>query len=78
MVNDKNLEAVRNYLTIHKEEIIDGYHAAGVGIGKINSNDDSYAIVVYLNDKQPMPEQGVKMDGISIKFEATGNFVLHH
>lgn len=77
MVNNKQLEDVRAYLQTHKQEIIDEYSASGVAIGKSNSMDDTYVIVVYLTDKKLQPEQPVIKDGIPLKFEITGPFVLH-
>ena len=77
MVDDKNLGSVRDYLVRNKERIIDDYNASGVGIGKMELTDDTYVIVVYLYDRQPLPEQPVKIDGIIFKFEVTGKFVLH-
>jgi hypothetical protein len=77
MVNDKELKSVRQYLAMHKKEIMDAYLAEGVAIGKMNPKDEAYAIVVYLRDKQSLPEYAVKRDGISFKFEITGQYVLH-
>ena len=77
MVNNKQLEDVRAYLQIHKQEIIDEYKASGVAIGKSNSMDDTYVIVVYLTEKKLQPEQLVIKDGIPLRFEITGPFVLH-
>jgi hypothetical protein len=77
MVNNKNLSDVRDYLKTHKEEIINEYKASGVGIGKSNSQDDNYVIVVYLDDHKLQPEQPVIKNGITLKFEITGPFVLH-
>lgn len=77
MVDNKSLEDVRKYLAKHKADIIDNYEAEGVGIGKMESQDDAYVIVVYLNDRQAVPQQVIEMDGITLKFEVTGKFVLH-
>ena len=77
MVNNKNLNDVRTYLKTHKEEIIAEYKASGVGIGKSNSQDDRYVIVVYLHEQNVQPEQSVIKNGITLKFEVTGPFVLH-
>lgn len=77
MVNDKELSSVQQYLETHKKEIISDYQAEGVAIGKMNPKDEAYIIVVYLRDKQSLPECAVKRDGISFKFEVTGQYVLH-
>ena len=67
MVDNKNLSSVRDYLVRNKERIIDDYNAEGVGIGKMDLDDD----------RQVAPENPVKMDGVSFKFEVTGKFVLN-
>lgn len=77
MVDDKNLSSVREYLVRNKERIIDDYNAEGVGIGKMDLHDDAYVIVVYLSDRQVVPEGPVKIDGVLFKFEITGKFVFH-
>ena len=77
MVDNKNLSSVRDYLVRNKERIIDDYNAEGVGIGKMDLDDDAYVIVVYLSDRPVSPENPVKMDGVSFKFEVTGKFVLN-
>lgn len=77
MVDNKNLDQVRAYLQHHKEQIMAEYKASGVGIGKSNSKDDNYVIVVYLDDQKLQPEQPVIMNGVALKFEITGPFVLH-
>ena len=77
MVDNKNLDEVRAYLRTHKEEIMAEYKASGVGVGKSNSQDDNYVIVVYLTERKLQPEQPVIRNGIALKFEITGPFVLH-
>lgn len=77
MVDNKKLSSVRDYLVRNKERIIDDYNAQGVGIGKMDLQDDAYVIVVYLSDRQAVPEYPVKMDGVSFRFEVTGKFVVH-
>jgi hypothetical protein len=77
MVDSKNLEHVCDYLQIHKDKIINTYNANGVGVGKINPNDEEHVIVVYLNSKQQVPTTPVILDSIRLKFEVTGDFTLH-
>ena len=77
MVNNKSLNEVRDYLKVHKEDIINEYKASGVGIGKSDLQDDCYVIVVYLDNQKLQPEQPVIKNGIELKFEITGPFVLH-
>ena len=77
MVNSKDLDSVRKYLNEHKKEIMNEYDAEGVAIGKMDLKDEAYVIVVYLADRESLPEQRVIMDGISFKFEVTGKFALH-
>jgi hypothetical protein len=77
MVNPKDLESVRAYLQANKETIIQNYKASGAGVGKQNLIDDSYVIVVYLQDNKNLPQEQVIVDGIPLKFVVTGLFSLH-
>ena len=78
MVDPRDLASVRTYLKEHKADLMQTYHANGIAIGKMNPTDDSYVIVIYLNDKKQKPTESINVDGIPLKFEITGPFVLQH
>ena len=77
MVDTTNLQSVLDYFQAHKDEIIQTYHAVGAAVGKAELNDERYVIVVYLKDKQQLPQELVVLDNIPLKFEVTGTFNLH-
>jgi hypothetical protein len=72
----KHLEAVREVLQRHRENIMQRYHASGVAIGKSDLGDDSYAIVVYLASAADRPSQAQSVEGVPLKFVVTGPFKL--
>lgn len=77
MVDPKNLQEVRNYLQMHKDEIMHTYQAIGTGIGKNFPADNSYVIVVYLANKKQQPLNPVVLDNIPLQFVVTGEIKLH-
>lgn len=76
MINPKNIDEVRTFFHKNKDDIIEKYHAIGAGIGKKNPQDEGYVIVVYLQDKQFLPENPVILSGVPLKFEITGKLNL--
>ena len=76
MVDASDLESVRAYFRLHKQEIMERFKAHGVAIGKKNPTDQEYVIVVYLDNAKQLPQTPVILDNISVKFEVTGPFAL--
>lgn len=74
MADRGQLERVREHFHRRKEEIIRRYNAVGAGIGRQGSEDNRYAIVVYLRSEADRPKEPVEMDGIPLRFEVTGSF----
>jgi hypothetical protein len=76
VVDNNDLESVRAYFKLHKQEIMQRYKAHGIAIGKKHLSDTEYVIVVYLENNHEVPQEPVTLDGIELKFEVTGPFIL--
>jgi len=64
-----SVEAVRRVLATRREEIVQRFHAIGTGIGR---NGSDHIITVYLKNERDRPREEVVVDGVSLKFEVTG------
>ncbi len=74
MADAKNFDSVRKVLAARRQEIVKRYNAAGAGIGR---QGDEYCITVYLKTARDRPKEPVRVEGIPLKFEVTGEFRPH-
>jgi hypothetical protein len=72
MTDSQDLNYVRLVRQRYQEEILTRYHAVGMGIGRQSPPGDGYAIVVYLQSRQDLPESPIKVEGVPLQFEVTG------
>ena len=63
------LAYAREALERHREKLMRTYGAVGAGVGAGASG--GYAIVLYLAEPQPVPDDA-SVDGVPIRFEVTG------
>jgi len=75
------LARVEAVLRGQRDKLMERYRGAvGVGIGSIDPSrprpptDPAYLIVVYLRDRETMPEGRVDLRGVPIRFVVTGEF----
>lgn len=74
MADPSDLESVKALFAERKSEILGRYNAVGGGIGR---NDNEYVITVYLRSKADMPAGLVRIDGVRLRFEITGEIRPH-
>ena len=69
-----SLEFVRSVLRKRRQEIMDRYRAAGLGIGARPDDPKSHIIVVFLQSEKERPVAPVDVDEVPLVFEVTGKF----
>jgi hypothetical protein len=74
MADPTRLEAVRDVLERHREDILRAFRATGVAIGKQDLKDASYVLVVYLASAADRPAHAEPIEGVPLKFVVTGTF----
>lgn len=67
--DQQRLAAAREALARHRETLMRTYGAIGAGVGA--GVRDGYAIVLYLEEPRPVPDDA-SVDGVPIRFEVTG------
>jgi hypothetical protein len=70
------LEQVRSVLERNQAELLSRPGVVGAGIGACRNGCDGYLIVVYVVSARDIPQQPAAIEGIPLRFEATGPFVL--
>jgi len=67
--DQQRLADAREALERHREELMRTYGAVGAGVGA--GARDGYAIVLYLAEPRPVPDDA-SVDGVPLRFEVTG------
>jgi hypothetical protein len=70
------LEQVRAVLERNQAELLSKPGVVGAGIGACGNGSDGYLIVVYVASARDIPQQPAAIEGIPLRFEATGPFEL--
>jgi hypothetical protein len=63
--------SVRRVLDAHRQEIMQRFHAVGVGLGRDGAD---YVVTVFLSSEDDRPRVEVSIEGVRLKFEVTGPF----
>ena len=67
--DQQRLAHAREALERHREKLMRTYGAVGAGVGA--GARDGYAIVLYLAEPRPVPDDA-SVDGVPLRFEVTG------
>lgn len=67
--DQQRLAHARGTLERHREKLMRTYGAVGAGVGA--GARDGYAIVLYLPEPRPLPDDA-SVDGVPLRFEVTG------
>jgi hypothetical protein len=71
-----DLEQVRSILERNQPELLSKPGVVGAGIGARGNGSDGYVIVVYVTSARDIPPEPAAIEGVALRFEVTGPFVL--
>jgi hypothetical protein len=74
VADNTSFASVKEVLQRHKAELLARPGVVGVGIGKSESDNPTYVIVVYLRSAQGPAMDPFQLEGVSVQFEVTGDF----
>jgi hypothetical protein len=65
-------ERARQVLERNRDELMRRYRAIGTGLGRKSRDDPAPVIVVYVESSKDVPAGAHAVEGVEIKFVATG------
>ena len=72
MADRIELDRVRKAMVLNRQILLEKYGAIGIGIGKSDSKNVNYNIVVFVESRDKIPQKNISIEGIPVKFKVTG------